>query len=164
MQRWPALILAGVVALAGCVARQTRPPRPYGVPIAAIASGQPAPRIGLIGPFPAWAPLPGRGLVVGAELSGPRPPYGAAAMIMLVIDDSFDAFAAAYGRRLTQAGFVMRRIPIGASLVIDRPVAQFEADEREGGHVVYVTFRGDAQMRYVQLTFWAPPAARIYWR
>ncbi len=163
MKRWLVLIVAGVVALAlvGRLARHTRPPRPYGVPIAAIASGQPAPRVGLIGPFPAWAPLPGRGLVVGAELFRPQPPYGASAVIMLVLDDSFDGFAAAYGQRLAQAGFVMRRLPIGPNLIIDRPVAQFEADERQGGHVVYVTFRGNAQMRYVQLTFWAPPAPHI---
>jgi hypothetical protein len=42
--------------------------------------------------------------------------------------------------------------------VIDAPVAQFQADETAGGHVVYVTYRAAAQARYVQLTYWTQPS------
>jgi len=131
---------------------------PAGVPIDRISRGETDPQIGLAEPFPAWAPLPERGHVTGAEVLPPQPPWGASAVILMRIDEGFDAFTAGYGRRLADRGFDLRRIPIQPNLVIDAPLAQFEADEKAGGHVVYVTYRGDARARYVQLTYWSAPS------
>jgi hypothetical protein len=52
----------------------------------------------------------------------------------------------------------MRRLPTPFNLIIDRPDALFEADERQGGHVIYITMRAT---RFAQLTFWEPPAPRM---
>jgi hypothetical protein len=164
MKAWLAIALVAVVIVVTLTLSRVRPartPEPRGVPVADLARGEPMPRIGLIGPFPSWAPLPNEGLVTGAELFRPQPPYGPAAVAMISIGSSFNTFEAAYRRRLDERGFAMKAIPIQRNLIIDRPVAQFEADERQGGHVVYITFRGDVRVRYVQLTFWAPPAPRI---
>jgi hypothetical protein len=149
----------GVALLAACERPAVRTKFP-GVPIDVIARGQSAPQIGLGGPFPDWAPLPPRGWVIGAELFGPQPPYGPAAVAMIQIDESFDAFTAAYGRLLAQRGFAMRASPMPFNLVVDRPHAVYEADEIHGGHVVYVTLRGNRDVRFAQLTFWSPPAPR----
>jgi hypothetical protein len=46
-------------------------------------------------------------------------------------------------------------------LIIDRPDAQFEADERQGGHVVYITMRHSGVVRVAQLTFWDPFTPRL---
>jgi hypothetical protein len=129
-----------------------------GVPIDRIALGETDPHIGLGTPFPAWAPLPERGQVTGAEVLPPQPPWGASAVIMMRIDESYDTFTAGYRRRLAERGFELKPIPIQPHLVIDAPLAQFQADEKAGGHIVYVTYRGDARARYVQLTYWSPPS------
>jgi hypothetical protein len=166
MKRWLAAALAAliVVALVVSLARKARPLHfrtPHGTPIADIARGEPAPSIGLMTPFPAWTPLPDDGLVTGAGVYRPRPPWGASAVIMLLTKSSFEAFEAAYRARLAARGFDLHRIVPQA--VIDPSTAQFEADEREGGHVVYVTFwREGGGYRSVQLTFWSPPAPRVW--
>jgi hypothetical protein len=129
-----------------------------GVPIDRIARGETDPQMGLGAPFPAWAPLPERGQVTGAEVLPPQPPWGASAVILMRIDERYDAFTAAYRRRLAERGFELKPIPIQPNLVIDAPLAQFQADEKAGGHIVYVTYRGDARARYVQLTYWSPPS------
>ena len=149
-------------ALAAC----SQPPAPIwklpkGVPMSQIAGGRPAPQIGLAAPFPDWAPLPEQGDVIGAELVAPQPPYGAAAVMMVHIDESFPAFVAAYRARLAARGFGLEQTPIPPNLGVDAAVAAYEADERQGGHIVYVTLRGTPPARYAQLTFWAPPAPRI---
>jgi hypothetical protein len=155
------LALALGVALAAC--SPALPPGAgapsAGVPIERIASGEINPVIGLGAPFPSWAPLPERGWVTGAEVLRPQPPWGASAVIMMRIDESYDAFTAGYRRRLAERGFTLKPIPIQPNLVIDAPLAQFEAKENSGGgHVVYVTYRGDRRARYVQLTYWSPPS------
>jgi hypothetical protein len=156
-------IVIAAAALASCA--RAFPPGagspPAAVPIERIARGETDPKIGLGAPFPTWAPLPERGLVTGAEVLRPQPPWGASAVIMMRIDESYAAFTAAYRRRLSERGFDLRPIPIQPNLVIDAPLAQFQADETAGGHVVYVTYRGDARVRYVQLTYWSPLAPRI---
>ncbi len=99
--------------------------------------------------------------MIGAALYPPQPPYGAAAVAMVAIDDSFEDFAAAYGQLLKARGFDMRSSPMPPNLGIDRPYAVYEADEVNGGHVVYVTLRGGGGvLRVAQLTFWSPPAPR----
>ena len=157
------LALALIAALGASACDQpSLPPTPKGVPIADIAAGKTLPQIGLVGSFPTWAPLPPRGTAVGAEVVRPQPPYGAAAELMLRLDsDSFDAFTATYRDVLERRGFTMRALPEPPNLGVDRPVASYEADEAQGGHVVYVTLRGDSRSRYVQLTFWSPPAPRM---
>ena len=152
------LALGAAAALAACGPSGPRPTL-RSVPIETIAAGRPAPEIGLIAPFPAWAPLPPRGRVIGAALYPPQPPYGPAAVAMVAIDDSFDGFAEAYGQLLKRRGFDMRSSPMPPNLGIDRPHAVYEADEAGGGHVVYVTLRGGGgDLRVAQLTFWSPPA------
>jgi hypothetical protein len=157
------LAVAGVSlgALMSSCGRQVVAPAPRGLPVGELARTAAAPQIGLAGPFPAWAPLPDRGLVTGAELFAPHPPYGGGAVAMIRIEESFDGFTAAYRRTLVQRGYDLQRIPTQFNLVIDRPYAQFEADEAKGGHVIYVTLRGDSAVRYAQLTFYAPPAPRL---
>lgn len=127
------------------------------VAIDKIAGGKIAPQIRMIRPLPAWVPLPIKGRVIGAGTYPPQPPWGAAAVVMLQLDQPADAFVAAYRQRLDHAGFAMRRIPIPPNLIIDAADSAYEADERNGGHVVYVTMR---KTHYAQLTFWAPPAPR----
>jgi hypothetical protein len=154
------LALALGAALAAC-APDLSPAggsRSAGVSIDRIARGETDPQIGLGAPFPAWAPLPQRGQVTGAEVLPPQPPWGASAVIMMRIDETYDAFTVGYRRRLAERGFELKPIPIQPNLVIDAPLAQFQADETAGGHVVYVTYRGGARARYVQLTYLSPPS------
>ena len=129
-----------------------------GVPIDRIARGETDPRIGLGTPFPAWAPLRERGQVIGADVLPPQPPWGASAEIMMRTDESYDAFTTGYRRRLAERGFELKPIPIQPNLAVNAAVAQFRAAEKAGGHVVYVTYRGDTHARYVQLTYWSPPS------
>lgn len=131
------------------------PPMVRGIPIEKIANGRSAPQIGLIAPLPTWIPLPKRGRAIGAGLYPPQPPWGAAAVVMLRIEEPADVFVSAYRRRLDEAGFAMHQIPIPPNLFVDAADSAFEADERRGGHVVYVTMR---RAHYAQLTFWSPPA------
>ena len=154
------LALALSAALAACTPDPSTGtgPRSPSVPIDRIARGETDPKIGLGTPFPAWAPLPERGQVTGAEVLPPQPPWGASAVIMMHIDETYDAFTAGYRRRLAERGFELKPIPIQPNLVIDAPLAQFQANEKAGGHIVYVTYRGDARARYVQLTYWSPPS------
>jgi hypothetical protein len=154
------LALHGAALLLASCSQPAPRPALRSVPIEAIAHGRPAPQIGLTGPFPEWAPLPPRGRVIGAELFAPQPPYGAAAVAMVVIDDSFEDFAAAYRVQLAARGFEMRASPMPFNLGVDRPHAVYEADEIKGGHVVYVTLRSGGDVRVAQLTFWSPPAPR----
>src|SRR5579863_970827 len=150
-----AAAVLGVVVLAAWRLTDVLPaPVIAGIPIGDLARGQPHPSIGLGGPFPAWAPLPDKGLVTGAEIAAPRAPWGASAVAMVKIDDDVDHFMAGYGPRLAASGFRVRRLTTPIGLLIDRPEAQFQADDRQGGHVVYITFLGDARARYVQLTYW----------
>jgi len=134
---------------------------PKGVPIAAIKDGKLAPSIGLVRPLPGWLPLPDEGRVIGAGTYPPQPPYGVAAVVMLKLSDSDEAFVAAYKKRLGEKGFAMRRIPIQPNLIIDAPTAQYEADERQGGRTIYITMRGTYAARFAQLTFWDVPAPRL---
>jgi len=134
---------------------------PEGIPIAKLTDGMPHPEVGLIVPLPGWIPLPGSGRVIGAGTYPPQPPWGAAAVVMVVIDGAAADFVAAYGKRLDSAGFSIRRIPNPPNLIIDAPDSSYEADEREGGHVAYVTMRSTREVRVAQLTFWDPPAPRL---
>jgi hypothetical protein len=134
------------------------PTLPRGIPIEKITNGRVAPRVGLVAPLPKWIPLPEKGRVIGAGLYPPQPPWGAPAVVMLQIEEPAQSFLAAYRKRLNQAGFAMRRTPIPPNLIIDAADSAFEADERNGGHVVYVTMR---RTWYAQLTFWSPPAPRL---
>ena len=148
-----------IVALAVAVWRQfaptTMPTKVNTVSIDKIANGKIAPQIGMITPLPTWIPLPLKGRVIGAGTYPPQPPWGAAAVVMLQLEQPADAFLAAYRQVLDRDGFAMRRIPIPPNLIIDAADSAFEADERNGGHVVYVTMR---KTHFAQLTFWAPPA------
>jgi hypothetical protein len=151
------VVLAGVaiVLLQGW---STPLPAPIkGVPIASIANGETLPHIGLVTPLPDWIPLPESGTVIGAGVYPRRPPYGAAAVVMLKLDMSADAFVAAYGRRLAATGFPLRRIPSPPNLVIDAPYATYEAKDRKNGNTVFVTIRSFWSPHYAQLTFWNPP-------
>ena len=58
---------------------------------------------------------------------------------MLRLDsDSFDAFTATYRDVLERRGFTMRALPEPPNLGVDRARRQrYEADEAQGGHVVY---------------------------
>ena len=164
MSRWPFIAVFAVLTVGAATALWRGvgvvdlPPPSEGVPVGEIAKGQPLPQIGLTGPFPAWAPLPDGGTATGAEITPPQPPYGAAAVLMLKIDSDYPTFQAAYARRLAEHGFTLNPIPIQPNLGVDRPVAQFEAPEKNGAHVIYVTYRGGASTRYVQLTYWTTPA------
>jgi hypothetical protein len=129
-----------------------------GISVTTLTDREPRPEVGLVGPLPAWIPLPESGSVISAGLYPPQPPFGAAATVTLEIDNSAEAFLTAYQSRLDQAGFSMRRLPTPFNLIIDRPDALFEADERQGGHVIYITMRAT---RFAQLTFWEPPAPRM---
>lgn len=120
----------------------------------AIVSGQHA-------TLPEWIVLPETGRIITSGVYPPQPPYGAAASATLMIDETTEAFAAAYEARLTQADFVVRRLPARFNAAFDEPDLQFEADERRGGHVVYVAFRHTFAARFVQLTFWDPPAPKL---
>lgn len=131
---------------------------PKGLPIAAIADGKTAPQIGLVAPLPAWLPLPEKGTVFGAGVYPPQPPYGSAATIALKFDGTGDAFIAAYRARLEQNGFALRSVPVGFNLIVDRPDAVYEADERSGGREVFVVLRGG---HYAQITSWNPPVPRM---
>ena len=56
-------------------------------------------------------------------------------------------------------------IIVGSSvfhLIIDKPDAAYEADEKNGGHVAYITLRHGFNIRMAQLTFYAPPAPRMH--
>jgi hypothetical protein len=158
-----ALVWLAVLALAACSQAPVRRPPLVSVPVAVIAAGKPAPQIGLTRPFPAWAPLPPRGRVIGAGLYPPQPPYGPAAVAMILLDDSFDDFTAAYRQQLAGRGFALRASPMPPNLIIDRPHAVYEADETQGGRVIYVTLRGGGALRVAQLTFWSPPAPHGGW-
>ena len=134
---------------------------PEGIPIAKLTDGMPHPEVGLIVPLPGRIPLPDSGRVIGAGTYPPQPPWGAAAVVMVVIDGAAADFVAAYGRRLDTAGFSMRRIANPPNLIIDAPGSSYEADEREGGHVAYVTMRSTRDVRVAQLTFWDVPAPHL---
>lgn len=112
MRRWLSIGLTSICAatLVACSPALDLPPEPKGVPVADLVRAQP--QIGLAAPFPDWGPLPGEGLAVGAELVRPQPPYGAAAVVMLKIKSSYDAFTAAYRRRLADRGYALRSVPI----------------------------------------------------
>ena len=161
-----AAALVGLILLAGLLLatwRQAnlRPKRTFtGIPIADLARSRIEPSIGLDAPFPTWAPLPEKGLVTGAETAAPRPPWGASAVAMVKIDEDVEPYMADYRQRLAAKGFRVRRLPTQPGLIVDRPQAQFQSDDRDG-HVVYITFRGDSAVRFVQLTYWSPPAPRL---
>ncbi|HEY1638409.1 MAG TPA: hypothetical protein VGF62_07795, partial [Rhizomicrobium sp.] len=98
-----------------------------------------------------------KGRVIGAGTYPPQPPWGAAAVVMLQLEQPADDFLAAYRQRLDRAGFSMKRIPIPPNLVIDAADSAFEGDERNGGHALFITMR---KTHYAQLTFWSPPVPR----
>ena len=154
-------ILLGGVLLAIRHQANPSPKRIFtGLPIGDLARGRIEPSIGLGAPFPAWAPLPEKGLVTGAETAAPRPPWGASAVAMVKIDEDVEPYMADYRQRLAAKGFRVRRLPAQPGLIVDRPQAQFQSDDRDG-HVIYITFRGDSAVRFVQLTYWSPPAPRL---
>jgi hypothetical protein len=126
----------------------------------------PPPAAGLNAPMPAWAILPaGDRRVVAAGVYPPQPPYGAAATITYILEETAEQFAAAYGARLTAAGYAVRRIPPRFNIAFDEPDLQFEAAEQTsvpgGGRVIYVSLRHSRTTRFAQLTFWEPPAPRL---
>jgi hypothetical protein len=134
----------------------------HGIPVSLLADGKPQPRIGLTTPLPNWIPLPEKGYVTGAALYPPQPPFGPAAVVMLRYEEGQGEFIVHYRARLERAGFVVRRIPVLFHLIIDRPDAAYEADEKNGGHVAYITLRHGFDIRMAQLTFYAPPAPRMH--
>jgi hypothetical protein len=81
---------------------------------------------------------------------------------MLRYEESQGEFIVNYRHRLESAGFATRRIPILFHLIIDKPDAAYEADEKNGGHVAYITLRSGFGKRFAQLTFYAPPAPRMH--
>jgi hypothetical protein len=156
-------VVAGAALLLWQAAVPVLPPGipkgiPHGIPIAVIAGGRVEPRIGLMAPLPRWMPLPDRGLVIGAGIYPPQPPFGAAAVVMLKLDESQEAFAASYAKQLEHDGFSVRRLPTPFNLIVDRPDGQFEANERKSGRAIYVTLRAT---HFAQLTFWDSPAPRM---
>ena len=157
-----AAILFALLAAAALVARGTTPPLPpyREIPVAQIR-GKPVPQIGLVAPLPNWMPLPERGYVSGAELFPPQPPYGPAAVVMLRYDETQAQFVVDYRHRLARAGFGMRPILFPYHLVIDKPDAAYEADEKNGGRVGYVILRSGFNKRSAQLTFYEAPAPRM---
>ena len=162
--RYTALAVLFVLLVgAAIVARGTVPPIPsyHEIPVAQI-SGKALPHIGLVAPLPKWIPLPEKGYVSGVELFAPRPPWGPAAVVMLRYDETQAEFVVNYRHRLERAGFVMRRIPFGFHLIVDRPDDFYEADEKNGGHVAYITLRHGFGKRVAQLTYYAPPAPRLH--
>jgi hypothetical protein len=134
------------------------PPKVNTVAIEEIANGKVAPQIGMMRPLPTWIPLPLKGRVIGAGTYPPQPPWGASAVVMLRLEQPANDFLAAYRQRLDRAGFSTRRIPIPPNLIIDAADSAFEADERKGGHAVFITMR---RTHYAQLTFWSPPIPRM---
>jgi hypothetical protein len=154
-------IVAVVFAAAIVLWRGTAAPDlsiPRGIPIAMIAGGRLEPQIGLVAPLPRWMPLPDRGLVVGAGTYPPQPPFGAAATVMLKLDESQKEFTTSYLKQLERAGFSVRHLPPPFNLIVDRPDDQFEADERKGARAIYITLRAT---HFAQLTFWDSPAPRL---
>jgi hypothetical protein len=160
--RWGLLFVALTVIAAiawSHFGMQPIPPLPKGVPIAKIAAGRVLPQVGLTTPLPGWIPLPEKGFVLGAGQYRPRPPFGAAASVMLKLDESQQSFVVSYRKRLEQAGFGWRHLPTPFNLVIDRPDDQFEADDgQHGGRAIYIVLRAK---EYAQLTFWSAPAPRM---
>ena len=151
------LVMAVVLWRVASPHSEVKPPLRKSVPVAAIENGKTQPRVGLVKPLPGWVPLPDKGMVIGAGVYPAQRPYGASAVVMLQLDGSEEAFTASYRNRLARAGFSMRQLPEPFNLIVDRPDALFEADERNGGHTVYITLRAK---HFAQLTFWDPPAPR----
>lgn len=151
-----------LLVAAAIAARAYVPPMsPYReIPVAQVL-GKPLPYIGLAAPLPNWIPLPQTAYVSGAELFPPHLPYGPGAVIVLRYDETQAQFVVNYRHRLERAGFAMRRIPILFHLVIDKPDAAYEADEKNGGHVGYIVLRHAWKARFAQLTFYEPPAPRL---
>src|ERR1043165_7433670 len=131
------------------------------LPVATLGNGLPRPEVGLLGPLPDWIPLPETGRVFSAGLYPPQPPYGPAAVIMLEIDVSAEAFVPAYVERRRQAGFASRRYD-QPSMPWDRPDMQFEAKDATGAHVIYITMRHGYDVRMAQLTYWSAPVPTLF--
>jgi hypothetical protein len=141
------LALLAALALVAAFALWS-PPAPPALP--AVANVTPA-------PMPAWAILPPAGKVVASGVYPPQPPYGAAATITYLIDETAEQFAAAYRAQLAAAGYTIRPIPPQFSVAFDEPDLQLEADEQGGsagpaplagriggvwsGHVIYLALR-----------------------
>lgn len=162
--RYAVVAIFVVLFLAAAIlARGTMPPMPpeREYPIATITK-KPLPQIGLAVPLPNWIPLPESGFVTGVELFPPHLPYGGGAVIVLRYAETQGQFVVDYRHRLERAGFVMRRFPFVFHLINDWPDAVYEADEKNGGHVAYITLRSGFGKRYAQLTFYAPPAPRLH--
>src|SRR5689334_25124589 len=119
-------IAIALLVLWRAIAPASVPPAPSGIPIEKIANGRTAPQVGLIAPLPKWIPLPEKGRVIGAGLYPPQPPWGAAAVVMLQIQEPAGSFLAGYRKRLDQVGFAMRRIPIPPNLIVDAADSAYE--------------------------------------
>jgi hypothetical protein len=150
-------IVAMALAIWRSFTSAAQPPARATIPINRIADGKVAPQVGLVTPLPTWIPLPLKGRVIGAGTYPPQPPWGAAAVVMLQLEQPANDFLAAYRQRLDRAGFSMKRIPIPPNLIIDAADSAYEGDERNGGHAVFITMR---KTHYAQLTFWSPPIPR----
>lgn len=167
MVRGLTILAALLILLALSWGRLASVELPAGIPVEALAAARdrPQPRIDLTAPLPAWIPLPDRGRIITAGLYPPQPPYGAAATLTLVIDETAEAFAAAYGTRLGQAGFALRIVAPRFNVAFDEPDLQFEAVEIAGapsaGRVIYVSLRHTRAGRFAQLTCWEPPVPRL---
>lgn len=140
---------------------------PAGMPVEELAASRdrPQPPPGLTGPLPAWIPLPAHGRVVTAGRYPPQPPYGAAASVTIMTDQTAAEFAAAYRARLELAGFTVRVVPPRFNIIFDEPELLLEAIEAAprlaGGHVIYVALRRTQAGQFAQITCWDPPAPRL---
>ena len=105
MRAWFALIAAAVLVVLVTTSGTIGTVMAKGIPIKELGDGKPHPEILLIEPLPGWIRLPDSGSAISAGVYPPQPPYGAAAVIMVMTDDFSADFAADYGRRLERAGF-----------------------------------------------------------
>jgi hypothetical protein len=129
-----------------------------GVPIAELAKGKPFAGIGLLAPLPTWLPLPKKGRAISGGVYPPQPPFGAASVIVLAIDEPIDEFLGSYARILESAGFTLSRLP-NPAIPTDMAEARYEATNATRSRYVFVTLR---QSWFVQLTFWDAPVPRMW--
>jgi hypothetical protein len=114
----------------------------------------------LTAPLPDWVPLPGAGRVVTASAAPPQPPYGSSVTLILAIDETAEAFAAAYAARLAAAGYAVRRVPAPFDFSFTGELALDAYDAKTGRYVVCVLRRAGSA-RTAQITFWDAPAPRL---
>lgn len=114
----------------------------------------------LTAPLPEWLPLPETGRVATASAYASQPPYGAAISLILAIDESAEAFAAAYEAKLTGAGYTVRRLPPPFDFSFTAELA-LDAYDPKTGRYVFCTLRQSLAAHSAQITFWENPAPRF---